>query len=124
MLSGNAFTIKDIWWTDAIDNDGDGYTSYRKLNIDVDVVSGVDTIYVKLFEKKSESYYWNHYYTTDDFIISNNSTIDVYQIVVQNIGYSSFTYDFMVEIYKSNDEIIKMFWEPEDDIDLNNENFE
>ena len=117
-------SVRDVWWSNEVDNDGDGYTRSRKLYVDVDISSGTETVYFELLYRSEGSSSWYLYSSSNEFRINTDSDDDTYIFDVYNINSGTQVYDFKIYLYRSGNEIIQMTLNPEDDIDLNNESFE
>lgn len=124
--SSETYGVYNAWWTDAVDNDQDGYTWGRNLNMDIDCSSGTHDIYVRLLYKTSASGSYTAYFTTGVFSITDNSTSDAIWIAVgsPNAELSISTYDFKIEVYKSSGSTLKVISDPSQDSDLNDIAFE
>jgi len=121
-----SFTIYSANMSDVEDNDGDGYSRYRKLNMDVDVSSGTHTIYIKSYYKLSSSSSYSSYFTSSDFNITDNSSDDAYWFSVgsPNPELSHGSYDFKLDVYDaSNDQKVASI-DAGSDSDLAGELFE
>ena len=121
-----SYSIFSANMSDVEDNDGDGYSRYRKLNLDVDVSSGTHTIYAKVnYKLESESTY-SFYFTSGNFDITESSSNDAFWIAIgsPNPELSHGSYDFMIEIYDaSNDQMVASL-DAGSDADLAGELFE
>jgi len=124
--SSVTYTIHSANMSDVEDIDGDGYSSYRKLNLDVDASSGTHTIYAKVYYKLESSSTYSFYYTSSDFEITDNASDDAFWIAMgaPNPELSHGSYDFMVDIYDaSNDQLVAIV-DADSDADLAGELFE
>ena len=124
--STETYTVYNAWWTDAVDNDSDGYTWGRNLNMDIDCSDGTHDIYVRLLYKTSASGSYTEYFTTGVFSITDYSTGDAIWIAVgsPNAELSNSTYDFKIEVYKSGGSTVMVMADPDEDSDLNDIAFE
>jgi|GEM_PF-2204094 len=121
------YTVYNAWWTDAVDNDSDGYTAYRKLNMDVDVVSGTRNIFAKIYYKLSTATYYTLYYTTPLYAVTDSYSTDSFWVAIgsPNPQLPYGTYDFFIEIYDGlHPTVLVATLTPATDSDLNDENFE
>jgi TATA-box binding protein (TBP) (component of TFIID and TFIIIB) len=120
------YTVYSAWWSDAVDSDGDGYTSYRRINFDIDVSTGTQSVYARIYYKLSTSTTYSLYYTTSTFSITGSNSSDAYSVAVgsPNSELANGTYDFRIEVYKSGSSTLQASWSATDDADLNDENFE
>jgi len=120
------YSINNVYMSDVEDNDGDGYSRYRKLNMDVDVSSGTYTIYAKIYYKLESESTYGFYYTSSDFEITDNTGSDSFWIAMgsPNPELSHGSYDFKIEIYDaSNDQKVASL-DAGSDSDLAGEQFE
>ena len=104
-------TISDVWITDAIDIDGDGYNSYLKLNFDLDVNKPDSVeVFVLLGFRVTDPMDTASYYLlfeSLDFKIAGSSAADGKYIGIElpnpnNEEYMG-VFDFLLEVYYSSD---------------------
>jgi len=116
------YTISDAWWTDMVDMNGDGYTSSRKLNFDVDVDDDNSyDVYAEIYYKTLGD--WCLDTTTSDFTITGSSSADAQWVVIEELPHDE--YDFEIDVYKAEDpDNIQATRGPYDDGDLIYEKFE
>ena len=105
-------TISDVWITDAIDIDGDGYNSYLRLNFDLDVNKPDSLeVFVRLAFRVTDpmdtaSYFY--IFESVDFKIAGESSADDKYIGIElpplqnNQPYMG-VFDFLLEVYYSSD---------------------
>jgi len=119
--SGQALTatIYNAWWSNTVDEDGDGYVRSARLNWDPDVSggSGSLTVYEKIYWKLKSSSTWNLITTTSSHIITGTTTSDS-QYRNYNGG-SHNQYDWKIEIYRSGQSSPDYTRDPSNDSDLN-----
>ena len=112
-------TISNAWWTNEVDNDGDGYVRSARLNWDpnVNIGSGQLTVYEKIYWKLKSSSTWTLITTTSSHSITGTSTSDV-QSRDYNGG-SNNEYDWKIEIYRSGVSPEDYTRKPTNDANLN-----
>lgn len=94
------YSVEKAWWTEEIDNDGDGFTSQRLLNFDVDVDKDeTRKIYAKIYYRDPDTTDYSIYDSTDNFEIKGVDTTDFYKWYVSNLD--SNKYDFLITILES-----------------------
>jgi hypothetical protein len=101
-------TIKNIWFSNYIDKDNDGYSSYARLNLDLDTNTDDFSIIVKISVRphsniSSDPY--DIYFQSAPFTINGETTGDA---VYTDIGGSNAElteghYDFLVQVYSASD---------------------
>lgn len=101
--------IANVWISDALDNDGDGYNSYVRLNFDLDVnkPDSIDVFVilgVRITDPMDTASYYV-YFESIDFKIAGQSTSDGKYISIgsPNLEMPFGTYDFLLEVYFSAD---------------------
>ncbi|MHC4752127.1 MAG: DNRLRE domain-containing protein, partial [Planctomycetota bacterium] len=112
-------TIWDAWWSNEVDENGDGYVRSARLNWDPDVVgcSGSLSVYEKIYWKYRTSSTWNLITTTSPHTITDCATSD---IQYRNInGGSHNEYDWKIEIYRNGESSPDYTRDPSNDSDLN-----
>ena len=94
------YSVEKVWWTDLIDNDGDGYTSSRLLNFNVDV-DKEDTreIYAKVYFRHPDSSDYSIYDSTANFSIHEADTTDFNKMFITQLDSSE--YDFLITVLES-----------------------
>ncbi|MCF7797962.1 MAG: choice-of-anchor H family protein, partial [Candidatus Marinimicrobia bacterium] len=119
--SSETYSVYNAWWTDAVDNDGDEYPWYRKLNMDIDCSSGTHNIYVKVLYKYATSSTWTEYFETGVFAITEYQTGDAIWVAIgsPNTELSHTLYDFKIEVYKEGGSSSVASLDPSGDADLN-----
>jgi hypothetical protein len=119
------FWVSNAWWTDAIDNDGDSYTSSRKLYFDVDVNIGTRNVYAEIYYEKNESGIWVFYYRTPAFSITGSENDPFWVLIGGSNGeLGRGSYDFKIVVYNVETGQRVASRGPSDDADLNDELFE
>ncbi len=97
-------TFKEIWFSDSEDLDEDGYNSYARLNIDMDVNKGaMDVIIevgIRVHDPADTSYYYL-YATSPVISVDGSSEEDARYLGIDNLPQSGF--DFLILAYKSSD---------------------
>ena len=120
-------TISDVWITDAIDIDGDGYNSYLRLNFDLDVnKSDSINVFVRLGIRVSDPMDTASYiplFESIDFKIAGTSPEDGKYIGVELPSPNDETYmgvfDFLLEVYLSSNPNTRMAYASEsEDADM------
>jgi len=101
-------TAKDIWFSDAEDLDDDGYVSYMKLNLDLDVnrssLEVVVEVYVRLHDPADTAGYYP-YFQSGAFAIGSDGTDDAVYISIgdPNIQLPQAEWDFGILVYNAGD---------------------
>ncbi len=94
------YAVYDCWWTEPVDQDGDGYTRSRKLNIDADTDLASASVYVKVWYRLVGASTWTLDYQTAPYTITGNSSSDAIWIAIGTVPeYSNGTYQFAVELF-------------------------
>jgi hypothetical protein len=98
--------ISEVWFSDTVDNDNDGYNSYARLNFDVDVSEGVMTLFVKLglrLTDPSNVAPFTLYLESTDFSITGSGPDDAVYISIglPNEELPHGNYDFLLQVFSS-----------------------
>jgi hypothetical protein len=111
-------TISNVWWSDAVDEDGDGYVRSARLNWDPDVSGGTGSlsVYEKIYYKVASSSTWTLATTTSAHTISGHVTTDQ-QYVTYNGGTHN-PWDWKIEIYRAGESSFDSARDPSNDGDL------
>lgn len=119
--SSETYSVYNAWWTDAVDNDGDEYPWYRKLNMDIDCSSGTHNIYVKVLYKYASGSTWTDYFETGVFAITEYSSGDAIWVAIgsPNAELGHTLYDFRIDVYKEGGSSPVASMDPSGDSDLN-----
>ncbi len=111
-------TIYNAWWSNEVDNDGDGYKQSARLNWDPNVFgSGSLSVYERIYWKLHSSSTWNLITTNSPHTIAGQSTGDS-----QYHDYTSGShdeYDWKIEIYRSDQSLPDYIRSDANDTDLN-----
>jgi hypothetical protein len=112
-------TIYDAWWTNRVDNDGDGYVRSARVNWDPDVSggSGSLTVYEKIYWKLASSSSWTLFTTTSQHTITGTASSDQQYVDINGGGHN--LYDWKIEVYRSGVSTSDYAREPSNDTDLN-----
>jgi len=101
--------ISDVWITNAIDDDGDNYNSYLRLNFDIDVnkpdsVEVFVILGVRVTDPMDTASYYI-YFESVDFKIAGTSAADGKYIGIgsPNLELPMGVFDFLLEVYASSD---------------------
>ena len=98
--------IENVFLSDVVDNDVDGFASSLKLNFSLKIIGGNSTVIIKLFSKKSEdndtSTYSLYYDSGPAEISVNSSNEQVIQIGNPNAELIRSKYDFLVQVLPVN----------------------
>ena len=119
-------TIYQAWWTNRVDNDGDGCyagtiaTDRARLNWDPDLVgcTGSLVVFEKVYYKQASSGTWTLYYTSSTHTITDCITGDQ-QYVDILISSGCSLWDYKIEVYRSNQSTPDYTRDPNNDADLN-----
>lgn len=105
------YSIK-TWWSDKYDRNSNGYWRYAKLNINVDIDTTLKkNVYAKLYYKNSLDNSYTLYYQFPGFSIFDHDSSDTVSYIVGSptTELQSGTYDFRVEVYESDSNILVAF---------------
>ena len=118
--------VYNAWWSGEVDNNNNNYTQYRKLYFDVDISSGSNEIWAKVWKEKTNGTSGAWYAETSNFTISGNNSGDnqYIEVGIPNDELSYGSYNFGIQIYDSETNEILALYDWNDDTDLNNEKFE
>ncbi len=98
-----SYSIKPTLWTDIVDNDGDGARSSGRLNFDVDVSSGTDSVYAIVDYKAFGTSSWSPYDITSSFAITGGSSDDAVSLLIGSgnveLPRVDLGYDFRIRIH-------------------------
>ena len=119
-------SFQDVWFSDAVDNDGDGYNSYARLNFDLDVSRGSLEVFVKIGVRFTDpldtaSYYL--YLESSSFVIDGATADDAVYI---SAGYPNDelpegSFDFLIQVCAQSDpEKVLVELSPANDDNLSN----
>jgi len=113
-------TIWDAWWTDEVDDDGDGYVQSTKLRWDPDVNgdSGSLEVYEKIYYKQASASTWTLIKTMSDHTITGTSTSDKKRVSIKSGSHN--LWDWKIEIYRSGETTADYTRSPSNDGSLNN----
>jgi hypothetical protein len=101
-------SFADVWFSDGVDNDKDGYYSYLHLNFDLNVSSGSTDLFVQIYWRYTDPLdtagYWN-YMESAVFTISGSTDGDAKYVSIgsPNDELPERSYDFMIWVYKESD---------------------
>ncbi|MBN2355653.1 choice-of-anchor H family protein [candidate division KSB1 bacterium] len=100
-------TIRNIWISNAVDNDTDGYQSSLRLNFDIDVSKGNITLFVKLGVRQaglSNSTPYTVYFESAAFSITGSNSDDAVFITIggNNQQLAHGNYDFLMQVFASS----------------------
>jgi hypothetical protein len=117
-------TIADVWFSDAVDNDGDGFYSYARLNFDLDVnkssFEAFVVIGVRFYDPADTAAYYE-YFKSADFEISGTGSEDAKYISMglPNTELPLFAYDFILQVFASSNEstpVAQAIWSDFDEL--------
>ena len=123
-------SIRDVWFSDGVDNDGDGYFSYAHFNFDIDVNKGSMEIFIKLgvrVTSPSDTATYYIYFESVDFPVEGSTTDDAQYISIgdPNDELPQGRYDFLLQVFSSSDpNIVIAEASPATDNDLYRVSFE
>ncbi len=125
LSKAQTYTITNVSWTNQVDDDEDGYTQARLMNITVNASANTSAIFETRAwpDGQAEALYGN---TTNFAVLAGIYTYTVPIGYGSNIGgeLDHGTYDFRVLLRTGINGTILAQRGPSDDTDLNNENFE
>jgi hypothetical protein len=128
-----AYAIRDAWWLNKTDIDGDGYPRYKKLKFDVDYILSEThkSVFAKVYRKLHSADTYVLYYTTANFGITGTSESDSTGVdvgwpngVLGEGGMGQGLYDFRIDVYEAGGSEVEVSRGPADDGNLNNQMFE
>ncbi len=102
------YSIK-TWWSDQYDRNNNGYWRYATLQINVDIDTALTkNIYAKLYYKNSLDNTYQLYHQFPSFTIFDHDSSNKVSCVIGSptIELQSGTYDFRIEVYESNNNIL------------------
>jgi hypothetical protein len=102
-------TFANVWFSDWIDNDGDYYPSYARLNFDLDVSRGSISVYVKVGVRVTDPVDTSDYllyFESAAFGISGATTDDAVYIAVgdPNTELPQAGFDFVIQVFNEADQ--------------------
>ena len=113
-------TVFSAWWTDEVDQDGDGCRRSGRLNWDPDVLdcSGSLSVFEKISWKEASSGTWTLLHTTSVHTITDCSGADSQYV---DFGFNSDCgpFDWKLEIYRDGESSPDYARDPSNDSDLN-----
>jgi hypothetical protein len=110
--------IYDAYWSNKVDNDGDGYASQANLVVDVDVNAGnTSSAILAIYAKDYSSSTYNLLATSEAFPVTANSSGDAVSFPVINFSHN--LYDFKIEVYYDGGYYVEDSIDPSSDADLN-----
>jgi hypothetical protein len=98
-------TITDIWFSDAIDNDGDGYYSEARFNFDLDVNKSSLEVFIllgiRVYDPEDTSTTYYQYLESDNFSIGGTGNEDARFIYIglPNDELLMASYDFLLQVF-------------------------
>ncbi len=109
-------TIRDAWWSDPVDNDGDGYPREFQLNWDCNTTNSSLTVFEKLYYRTNGDPAWTLFATNGSHTISGMSTNDTGHAILR--GDTHGAYDYRIEVYRSGQLAADATRDPSNDPDL------
>ena len=97
-------SVADVWFSDSEDFDGDGYNSYARLNIDVNVSSGSMDVFLEVgirVHDPVDTLLYSLYATSPTITIDGSSQDDAVYLGIDDLLQSGF--DFLILVYRSSD---------------------
>lgn len=102
-----AVTIGNMWISDTVDTDGDGYYSSFHLNFDLNATGGSKEVFVMLarrFYDPNDTEPYIEYFTSADFTVTGNELDVKYFIIpISEADFSQAGYDFLFIVFDSSD---------------------
>lgn len=102
-VNGDTVAVSDAWWTNEVDQNGNGYKSAARLNWNPDIYSGPDqqTIYEKVYSKLSGSAGgWTLVASTTPHVVEGLNVTDLQYVDVT--GGPQDLYDWKIEIWHTD----------------------
>lgn len=102
-------TIMDIWFSDAVDNDGDGFNSYARLNFDLDVNTSSYNVFIIIglrFYDQADTGTYYLYLKSENFNIEGTGSGDAKYISIglPNLELPMASYDFILQVFSTSNE--------------------
>jgi hypothetical protein len=97
-------TVANVWFTNSEDYDNDGYNSYARLNIDVNISSGSENIILEVgirVHDPADTALFYLYATSPVIPIEGNSQDDARSLGIADLPQGAF--DFLILVYRSSD---------------------
>jgi hypothetical protein len=119
-------TIRDAWWTNEFDCNGDGYKSSARLVWDPDVVGSTGSLSVHevISLKLSSDQTWTMYSPTVTHVITGNSSDDQSYLDFTPFFTQHGLFDFKIDIYREGMSNPDYTRDPANDADLSNYSIE
>ncbi|MBN2451211.1 MAG: choice-of-anchor H family protein, partial [Lentisphaeria bacterium] len=91
----------DAWWENEVDGDGDGYTSTRRLCVDIDVTEGASaSVYIAIYYRREGTSTWYLDYSSSCWTFTGTA---VDSLCISPIGsgpeYPHARYEFSIDLY-------------------------
>jgi len=121
------YTIENVWWSDSIDGNSDGFPHFKRLNFNIHLVESVSQriaprIYYKVHDATSYSFYA---YANDYEVTGGDQDNEIFvSIGPPNKELSRGYYDFSIEIYEQGNDRLEVKSDSTFDAVLMNNPFE
>jgi hypothetical protein len=111
-------TIDEAWWTQTVDQDGDGFARSFRLNWDPDVTGSADSVEVfeKVFYRFGATNAWRLLHTTTNHLVYSTIFTDTRSVDIA--GHTVGLYDYKIEIYRTEEDLPDFARSGRNDIDL------
>ncbi len=109
-LTGNpktTYSVESVSFSDAVDQNGNGYASTLKFSFNIDVSKGTESVFVVIGKREhdaSNNTTYTTYFTSSAFDITEDAKDDAKYITIGNpeIGELSHNaYDFLIQVYNA-----------------------
>jgi hypothetical protein len=111
-------SLRNIWPSELLDNDRDGYYSIVVISTDIDVSYGEADVYMKVYYKISTESNYTYLGDTNQFHLSEDSPNDVYSIQFSNFSHG--LWDLRFEVYFVGSSNVELTFDESNEPDLNN----
>lgn len=120
------YSISNLWWSDSIDGNQDGYLQYKKLNLTVTLQEKVTrSIQAQIYYKLVEASDFSFYAFSSSAVINGGTDKDIsISIGKPNKELSKGIYDFAIKIYETGSERLEAKSGEKDSLVLLNNKFE
>jgi len=101
-------SFADLWFSEMVDNDGDDFYSYGKLNFDIDVSSGSKNVFIvvgaRFYDPQDTATYYQ-YFESSDFTVTETGDADAKYVSIGNPNdeFPQGSYDLLINVHDSAD---------------------
>ena len=108
--SKTTYEVGAVSFSDAVDQNGNGYASTMKFSFDIDISSGSEDVYVVISVREhdaSNNSTYTTYFTSTSFTINGDASEDAKYITLGDPDIAELPhngYDILIQVYKADDE--------------------